>query len=888
MYTYKFSNCTHKISINENKNKKIKIYPIDIKKKIKIEISNNECNMLVLMISSQNKYSVDGNNNSKNVIKKKMKKYDKTTIKIPKLSNFDKKSIMSIRFFIYNDNTNENANVNVDSNVTKYEWEKYFAELRKKKFQKNINFKFSNNFISVNNNNCQKINENKISITRHVKIKHIYKNILNDVLNLLNKFVLIIDFPNLGGGTTFFLSSIISKYKYYNTFVIARNIGSKLVLFINDDYELEKKYTTEESIVFLDEYKNNIEKIFINHLIGHNDEFVKKITKLDKEITFITHDYYLFSSIPNPLIEQIGDKDIILNKCSKLITQNYSNLYFYKKFIKNNPQMQIIVSELPDYKERERLIKTMNNKIIIGIIGLITDIKGKKILDDIKNFFSANDKFEIVVFGRTNDSVSKNSVYSNIVELNKLLIKYKPNLLLELSVWPETYSYTLTLGMITDLPILYVRKTGYFTVESRLSKYSKSFPFDTLEELENLVIQNKQSYFYTISPFVHYNKFWNNYFNKDNGKLSIDNKKFSHNITLYPIYFPQFHKIKENNISFYNGFTDMKNLSMLKVENKETPNLRILELKTMTDYDLTNLNIVQKQIDILTDYGLGGFAIYYYWFSTNTITNDNMVMEKVINQFFNPKLNIRDKKVFFIWANENWSSNPSFGNSTHTISNSYDLINIKKNVENLLKYFSNSNYLKVNNCPVLMLYHPWLIEYNDLILFKEILTTECIKNDFGGIKIYVNSMNGKVEDFDNFIIHFNYKKETNRFYCQKNKQAYLDYDKYISGQQENLGHNKINTLVFDFDNRARLYKPDKIKLSTICVNNTEFNKIRYIDKIKKTYKKLNDKNTLTDNLDEPNILLVNAWNEWGEKMNIEPSNEYNFYYLNLLYDYLKQ
>ena len=30
------------------------------------------------------------------------------------------------------------------------------------------------------------------------------------------------------------------------------------------------------------------------------------------------------------------------------------------------------------------------------------------------------------------------------------------------------------------------------------------------------------------------------------------------------------------------------------------------------------------------------------------------------------------------------------------------------------------------------------------------------------------------------------------------------------------------------------------------------------------------------------ILLINSWNEWGEKMAIEPSNERHFYYLDLV------
>ena len=48
--------------------------------------------------------------------------------------------------------------------------------------------------------------------------------------------------------------------------------------------------------------------------------------------------------------------------------------------------------------------------------------------------------------------------YNTIEEFNNILIKVKPNILLELSLWPETYSYTLSLAMITSLPILCLQK----------------------------------------------------------------------------------------------------------------------------------------------------------------------------------------------------------------------------------------------------------------------------------------------------------------------------------------------------------------------------------------------------------------------------------------------
>ena len=67
---------------------------------------------------------------------------------------------------------------------------------------------------------------------------------------------------------------------------------------------------------------------------------------------------------------------------------------------------------------------------------------------------------------------------NNINELNRLLEKYKPNLLLELSIWPETYSYTLTLMMLTQLPILSLKKNMSCVVENRLSKYDKYYIFE--------------------------------------------------------------------------------------------------------------------------------------------------------------------------------------------------------------------------------------------------------------------------------------------------------------------------------------------------------------------------------------------------------------------------
>ena len=748
----------------------------------------------------------------------------------------------------------------------------------------NKKLKLKNITIIKSDNEMNSLDESNVLITKHYnRLNFNPEKIDIEYIDYIDNFILIVDFFNGGGGTTQFINHIVSNYKMNKIFLIVRNYSNKIIFTINDEYEINTGFNDSGAINFLKKNVNKIEKIFVNHTLGHSIDFLNELIKLNVKKTLITHDYYLINNIPNPFIHNIKESytnknRLNINVFDKIITQNKKNLYILNTHIKNK-NIPIIISDLPDYKETLNLINTSNDKIIIGIFGAISDIKGLMILNDIVNKYKDNNNIEIVVFGLCNIKDFKNyHIYHSIQELNELLIKFKPNILIELSIWPETYSYTLTLKMITKLPIIYFKKTGNFVVEDRLSKYDKAYPFETLEEFDKLIKLHKQNYLYTIKPVIYFNNFWDKYF----GKLKTEkiNQIITHkkNINIYPIYFPQFHPIRENNISFYEGYTDIENLNLLSKSIKtETPDLNSFKLNSITDYNLTNIKIIQKQIDLLTDYNLSGFAMYYYWFSTNTITNNNMVMEKVVNIFFTDDVDLGNKKIFFIWANESWSGNPAFGNGTHKIENDYGITNINKNVNNLMKYFKHKNYLKINNKPLLLIYHEWFMTHEELKLFEKTINDKCLENNFNGINLVINSMNNpNIKDFKTFYLNFNYKKSPSSFI--KNNQIYLDYKKYIDAY-DNKEKNKIQTVVFDFDNRARLYKPDKLKLSTICINNNLFNKILFMKKIFDNYEKSNE-NKLND------IVLFNAWNEWGEKMILEPSEQSGFFNLNILSSFM--
>lgn len=339
----------------------------------------------------------------------------------------------------------------------------------------------------------------------------------NDILNNINKFILVIDFPNIGGGTSFFLNTIISKYKHFTTFVIVRNINGLLHININEEYDLIDKLTLNESLNFIDHYSSKITKIFINHVYLHEQIFIDQFMALCITKIGITHDYYNLIGVTQPLYHEIQHMINIhspvrfnINNLDILITQSQCNLHtFGIKYIKN-----IDVVNLPDYYSSDKMINTScNSQIIVGIIGYIHDVKGKHMLEQIINYYKSNTNITIAVIGYIQlDGFTNFQYYNSIEEFNQILIDVKPNVLLELSLWPETYSYTLTLAMLSQLPILYIEKQFDSVIAYRLNTYTKAYSFMQLHELDLLIKQHSQNYLYTIKPVLKYNDYWNKLF----------------------------------------------------------------------------------------------------------------------------------------------------------------------------------------------------------------------------------------------------------------------------------------------------------------------------------------------------------------------------------------
>lgn len=411
--------------------------------------------------------------------------------------------------------------------------------------------------------------------------------------------------------------------------------------------------------------------------------------------------------------------------------------------------------------------------------------------------------------------------------------KWIPSLhgLLHLNKWGETYCYGLTKSLNSGLPILY----------HNLGAYRERVPVR-----EHYVkVAEREEDWGNVALLYHKCEAWLDYIWANQGKYKysfLDTTKTRHDFytflctnqhvptvtahihqTVHPfaVYFPQFHRLKENDLNYYLGMTDTLNLHHY---NQTHPRLNEPLLMPARMYNATHLPLLQEHVQLAQTHGLKGFAVYYYWFTTNDITHKHTIMEKCYNLLFQ-----LDFPVFFIWANEDWSNNPAF-NVSKTITNTYDEKSFQKNINHLMRYFRHRNYYKRNNRPVFYLHHPGYMTtpLQELLMLK--MDEACVMNGFDGICF---KRNGIEYDF-----HPNYKQKHS-----------TDYSVYVDQVKE------PDCMFFDFNNHPRFHF-NKHKPCTQYTNVTEQAQQRFMKKVLKK-----------------DVVLLNAWNEWGEGMTMEPGTQ---------------
>lgn len=353
-------------------------------------------------------------------------------------------------------------------------------------------------------------------------------------------------------------------------------------------------------------------------------------------------------------------------------------------------------------------------------------------------------------------------------------------------------------------------------------------------------------------------------------------------------YLPQFHEIPENNEWWGKGFTEWVNVKKAKplFEGHRQPR------GPMNDdyYDLSNHEVMKRQISLARQYGLYGFCFYHYWF------DGHLLLQKPLEDL------LADKETHFpyciCWANEHWTNVWVDGSAKVLIEQRYgEKAEWKDHFEYLLKFFRDEDYIKNNGKPFLVIYRPEIIPcLNEMIEYWRACAVEA---GFPGLDIAFQHVSFRLSNnyddshFDHYIeyepitaetlmkqehhphlrqlkrnvarvVEEHFGKDIRSIGSGGLKQySYDDVWKYILNMNPE-SKKAIPGAFVDWDNTPR-----KGSRGTAYVGATPQKFQQYMTRqIKRAH-----------DVYHTDMLFIFAWNEWAEGGVLEPEAHYGYGYL---------
>ncbi len=339
------------------------------------------------------------------------------------------------------------------------------------------------------------------------------------------------------------------------------------------------------------------------------------------------------------------------------------------------------------------------------------------------------------------------------------------------------------------------------------------------------------------------------------------------------MYLPQFHNVEENNLWWGEGFTEWTAVKGAKklFDGHEQP--RVPQEKKY--YDLLNKETMEWQTNLMKKYSVDGMCMYHYWFK-----DGRQILEKPVEKLL--EWTEIDMPFCFSWANETWARSWSSIREKNVWANTFEFKDFEtdagilleqkygaqedweKHFIYLLPFFRDSRYIKIDGKPLFLIHQTSLIPcIKDMIDFWRKLSIEA---GFSGIYFIGSNCNTSAEKVVDGVLYAEPGRSSRLLKKQVNNQIqYIDYQT-LWNEILNVKRPSKKTYLGAFvgyDDTPRRGMEGTIITSTtpqkFCTNLTE----------------IMAKNAAWDN----DFLFLNAWNEWGEGMYLEPDEKYGFQFL---------
>src|SRR6266542_1499110 len=366
------------------------------------------------------------------------------------------------------------------------------------------------------------------------------------------------------------------------------------------------------------------------------------------------------------------------------------------------------------------------------------------------------------------------------------------------------------------------------------------------------------------------------------------------------IYLPQFHPIPENDAWWGKGFTEWTNVTKAKplFKNHYQPHLPA----NLGFYDLRVQEVREAQARLAKEHGIYGFCYYHYWF------NGKRILERPFNEVF--ESGKPDFPFMLCWANENWTRAWDGENEHVLLEQKYSAEDDRNHIKDLIPYFKDHRYIRINNKPVVAIYCSTLLP--DV---QSTLTTWRNEAAKQGMELYIcrfeshhtggeeylkagfdaaidfqpwgmDSRNYHARIIKRKTISFSFKAKNLLYKNLLKRLSYRLYNEY----KKKLENEIIYNYRFDYNDyvnfvlRADIpaYKrypclmpmwdnsPRRAQHPAIFYNSTPQLYKKWLQHIVSSFKPFSN---------EENLLFINAWNEWGEGNHLEPCMKWGMQYL---------
>ena len=337
---------------------------------------------------------------------------------------------------------------------------------------------------------------------------------------------------------------------------------------------------------------------------------------------------------------------------------------------------------------------------------------------------------------------------------------------------------------------------------------------------------------------------------------------------LIAFYLPQFHLFEENEKWHGKGFTEWTNVTkaLPHYVGHYQPQLPI----DVGFYDLANVEVMRRQVELAKLYGVHGFCFHYYWFSGKKL------MEKPLYNW------LKNKDINFpfclCWANENWSKLWDGGDREVLMKQELKNGDDEKFAKDIICFFKDDRYIRVNGAPLLIVYRASLFSNERFCKFIDKLKSVCKENGIDDVYVCLTN---------SFSFNENPKKW--------NANAIVEFPPHmviapLVRKKVMFSTSCLN--VYDFGHYIRegkhLYKTKFTLFKTVFPgwDNTARKGFSggsvFEGCTPQIYQKwLEDciRYTQKEHSDFEQFVFINAWNEWAEGAHLEPDRYYGYAYL---------